>query len=141
MIGELRRAITTGEVKIEWNLDFGRVQRAVDQAAFRNFGHAAASIRKDAQASIETSPEPSEPGTPPHTRRRKHLQRAIRFAADKEGGVVGPVYSVVGEAGAAHEHGETFRGDEFAERSYMGPALERALPRFASDWRGSVVDV
>lgn len=138
MLTALRRAITTGEFKVELNLDFGRVSRAVDKAAFRSFSHAAASIRKDAAASIETSFEPSEPGRPPHTRRRNRLRRAIQYRATKEGAVIGTAFSAIGEAGAAHEHGETFHGDEFAERQFMQPALERALPRIPGDWRGAV---
>jgi indolepyruvate ferredoxin oxidoreductase beta subunit len=39
---------------------------AAKTAEFRNLGHAAASIRKDAVASIKTSDEPSPPGEPPH---------------------------------------------------------------------------
>ena len=33
-----------------------KVKDAADKAAFRNFGHAAAAIRKDAVASIEVAP-------------------------------------------------------------------------------------
>lgn len=117
------------------------LEEAADKAAFRNFGHAAASIRKDAASTIERSREPSEPGQPPHTRRGQ-LPRAIRYAVDELGGdvgaVVGPRASLVGESGAAHEIGGEYKGTEFPERPFMGPALERALPRFAEQWRGSI---
>ena len=118
----------------------GNVEKAADKAAFRNFGHAAASISKSAKQSIETSPEPSAPGQPPHTRKGGPIRRAIRYAADKEGAVIGPMASVVGEAAAAHEKGGEFRGQRFPERPFMLPALERAIPRFAADWTGSVVE-
>jgi hypothetical protein len=116
-----------------------RVKAAADRAAFRNLGHAAASLRKAAIESIETSDEPSAPGQPPHTR-SGHLPRAIRFDVDraKQEAVIGPQASVVGESGAAHELGEEFHGQDFPERPYMFPALEDNLDRFASDWAGSI---
>lgn len=115
-----------------------RIQQAADKASFRNFGHAAATIRKDAAGSIEQSPGSSEPGTPPHTHKRKFLSRAIRFAYDKDGAVIGPRFSVVGEAGEAHEFGGEFQGDIFEERAFMGPSLERNEDRFAAEWEGSI---
>ena len=114
-----------------------RVKGAADKAVFRNFGHAAASIRKDAVASIEVSPDPSTPGSPPHTRRRL-LPRALRFDVDKQGAVIGPMASVAGEVGHTHEFGGPYKGEDYPERSYMLPALERALPRFAGQWHGSI---
>ncbi len=117
------------------------MQKAADKAAFRNFGHAAASIRKDAAASIKRSHKPSRRGQPPHTRRGKgnaQLKRSLRFAANKEGAIIGPRHSFVGESGAAHELGQTFRGQQFDERPFMGPALERAAKRMGSDWKGTI---
>lgn len=114
-----------------------RVKDAADKAAFRNFGHAAASIRKDAAASIEVSPEPSPRGTPPHTRRRL-LPRAMRYAVDKLGAVIGPMASVAGQVGSAHEFGGRYKGQDYPEREFMFPALERGVPRFAGQWRGSI---
>jgi hypothetical protein len=114
-----------------------RVKDAADKAAFRNFGHAAASIRKDAVASIEVSPDPSPPGSPPHTRRRL-LPRALRFDVDNKGAVIGPRASVAGQVGHTHEFGGSYKGEDYPERPYMLPALERALPRFAGQWQGSI---
>lgn len=116
-----------------------RVEKAADRAAFRNLGHAVASIRKTAQASMDRSAEPSPPGQPPHTRRGQ-MPRSITFDNDREReeAIVGPRYSVVGEAGAAHEFGEFFRGAKFDERSFMLPALNDNLDRFHSDWAGSI---
>jgi hypothetical protein len=114
-----------------------RVKAAADKAAFRSFSHAAASIRKDAVASIEVSPEPSPPGDPPHTRRRL-LPRAMRFAVDKQGAVIGPMASMAGQVGGTHEFGGQYKGEQYPERPFMFPALERGVPRFAGQWRGSI---
>lgn len=114
-----------------------RVVQESERAAFRNFSHAAARIRKDAAESIEKSDEPAPPGHPVHTR-RGHYKRALRFAASKEDAVIGPRASIVGEVGRAHEHGEEYKGDEFEERPVMGPALRRNLDRFAREWTGSI---
>lgn len=128
--------------------NFTRLIKAVEQAKFRNFGHAAARIRKDAAASILPSDQPSAPGTPPHTRNRVskktgkrlkgQLERAIVYAADKDGAVVGPRESVVGTSASAHELGGSYKGEQFPKRPFMGPALEKNLDRFASDWAGSI---
>lgn len=115
-----------------------RVTAAADKAAFKNFAHAAARISKDAKASIENAPGPSSPGSPPHTHRGSFLRRGIRFAADKQGAVIGPMASVVGEAGSAHEFGGEFKGNDFPERPFMGPALDQNLDRFAGEWAGSI---
>lgn len=116
-----------------------KVQTATERARFKNFSHAIARIRKDAVGSIEVSPEPSEPGTPPHTRRRQ-LKRAIRFANDKQAqeAIAGPLESMVGTSGEAHEKGGEFRGQQFEPRPFMVPALEKNLDRFAGDWAGSI---
>lgn len=116
---------------------FERLRNAASQAAFRNFGHAAASIRRDAQESIERSDDPSAPGAPPHTRRGL-LRRAIRYAASDRGAVIGPVASLVGESAAAHEFGEEFHDTTFPERPFMAPARARAIPRIGGEWRGSI---
>ena len=117
----------------------GKVAKAASDASFRNFGHAAASISKDAKNSIEKSTDASAPGSPPHSRRGL-LKRAIRFAADKEGAVIGPMFSQVGTSAEAHEFGSAYKGVDFPERPFMGPALERALPRFLGGWRGSITE-
>ena len=113
------------------------VAKAVDRAAFENFSHAAARIRKDEQQSIERSPVASPPGTPPHTRRRQ-LPNAIVYDATKEDAVIGPRYSVAGTSGQAHEFGGEYKGQLYPERSFALPALEQNTDRFAEEWRGSV---
>jgi hypothetical protein len=125
------------EVKTEDNSQ--RVVSATERATFRNLGHAAAAIRRDTVESIVVAEGPSPVGTPPHTRRRQ-LKRAIRFDQDRQAqeAVIGPLASLVGEAGRAHELGGEFRGQEFPERPFMAPALEKNLDRFAGDWAGSI---
>lgn len=130
-----------------------QLQNAVDKATFRNVAHAAASIRSTAIESIKDEPGPSEPGTPPHThkgtgtvktgkragqKRRGILQRAIAYSADKSTAVVGTMASFVGESGEAHEFGGDFKGDEYPERPFIGPALESNLPRFAESFGYSI---
>jgi phage gpG-like protein len=114
------------------------VHKAVDKAAFKNFNHAAASISKDVKSTLEKADGASEPGQPPHTHKGIYLRRAIRFASDKEGAVIGPMASVVDQAGAVHEFGGDYKGNDYPERPFMYPALQRALPRFAGQWRGSI---
>lgn len=128
-------------IQIETKVEMARVVKAVEKTAFRSFAHAAASIAKDAKASLEKAPEgePSEPGKPPHTHKGAYLRRAIRFASDKEGAVIGPMASVVGEElGPTHELGAPRGGVDFPERPFMVPALERAIPRFAGEWKGAL---
>jgi hypothetical protein len=120
-----------------------RTKRIIDRtnkAAFKNFAHAAARISKDAKESIVKSDEPSPEGTPPHTRaeRGHNLRGAIRFAATKEGAVIGPMASIIGEVGAAHEFGEVYKGQDFDIRAFMGPALEKNVDRLARDWYGTI---
>lgn len=129
---------------------FDRVLNAAEKAGFKNLGHAAASTRKTAIASIKEAPGASPPGTPPHTHTQKvtrrgktrlgHLPRAIAFHHDRKEmrAVVGPRESVVGTAGAAHEHGGDYKGEEYPKRPTIVPALTQNLDRFASDWAGSI---
>lgn len=118
---------------------FTRVKAASDEAAFKNFGHAAASIRKTAAGSIRRSKRAGAAGGPPTTRRGQ-LRRAFRFDVSQEDAIVGPRYSIVGAAGAAHEFGGEYRGDHFDRRPFMLPALLENLDRFAGEWAGSIGD-
>ena len=115
-----------------------RVAEAAQRATFRNLGHAAARISKDVKESLVTAEGPSEPGQPPHTHQGAYLRRAVRYAADKESAVIGPMASIVGEAGAAHEFGGEFHDQEFPERPFVAPALEKNEDRLAPDWQGSI---
>jgi len=126
-------------LSVKTEINMRKVTESVDRAAFTNLGHAAASIRKDVLESIERASGPSDPGTPPHTRRGQ-IERAIVYDYDRKemNAVVGPRFSIVGLAGAAHEFGGEFRGNEYPERAFMEPALERNIDRFAREWEGSI---
>jgi hypothetical protein len=115
------------------------VLKAEEKAAFENVGHAAASIRKDAIESIIKQEGASPAGTPPHTRRGQ-LQRAITFdySKDLQSALIGPRASLVGLSAVPEEFGGEYKGHEYPMRPFMLPALERAIPRFASSWAGSV---
>lgn len=120
-------------------VDTRPVLNAVSDAAFRNMPHAAASIRKTAIAIVERSPDPSPAGTPIHTRRGL-MDRAIQFFYDKEqqAAYIGPVASIADQVGAVHEFGGEYKGADYPERSFMGPALTANEKRFASEWEGSI---
>jgi phage gpG-like protein len=117
--------------------DVRKVREAADRAARRAFAKAAFRIGGVAIRSIKSSKLPSQPGDPPHTRKRK-LPRAISYFADALGAVVGPIASRAGDAGAAHEFGGEFRGQTYPARPFMGPALESQLDSFAGEFAGSI---
>ena len=116
-----------------------QVYKATDQAAYRNFFHAAASIRKTARASIRTRKTPRPPGSPVTTRRGGgYARRAVLYAADAEGAVIGFAASKIDQAMEAHEHGRERGGVRFPRRPTMQPALEQNLARFHREWRGAI---
>ena len=126
------------EVKTRIVDETAKVVKAAEKADFKNFSHAAASLRKTVIDSIEKADGPSAPGTPPHTHKRKFLSRSIAFDATKEGAVIGPRASIVGIVGTAHEFGGRYKGGSFARRPFMQPALMKSLSRFAGEWKGSI---
>lgn len=111
----------------------------VSARLFENIGHAAAVIARDAKNSIKTSDHASAAGKPPHTRNGR-LRSAIRFDANRstQVAIVGPIASLVGQSGAAHEFGGKYKGGDFDERPFMSKALERNLHRLAGQFTGSV---
>lgn len=115
-----------------------KVEQAEEKARFRNFGHAAAGVSRTAKLSIDQAAGPSRPGEPPHTHRRVFLRRAIRYAANKQGAVIGPMKSIVGLSAQAHEFGGRYKGVDYPARPFMRPALEKSAPRFAGSWRGTI---
>ena len=123
--------------KIEW--DTKPLKAAVKKANYRNLGHAAASLRKDAIKSIVQSGSPSRPGEPVHTRYGL-AKWALLYAVDKEAeeAVVGFSAHKVDEAMAAHELGERHKGTDYPARPTIGPALGRNASRLAESWGGSI---
>jgi hypothetical protein len=126
------------DVKVEPR--FQVVQQAADDAQFRTLRRAGFAISKSAKASIIKSPDAAPPGEPPTTRGkgRHNLRGAIFVDASADDVIIGPRHTYVGDSGEAHEFGKSRKGDDFAERSFMGPALEENVPRFAQDWRGEI---
>jgi len=126
-------------VKCKTEFNHHRIQKAADDATYRSLGHAAASVRKIARASIERAEGASAPGTPPHTHRRgRSIRTAILFAAEWDRAVVGTSFAILGEAGSPHERGGVFRGRTYDPRPFMAPALVEAAPRMPSHWANSV---
>jgi hypothetical protein len=127
-------------VKLAVEISPQALLKAIERAQFENLGHAAARISKDSKASLERAEGPSRPGTPPHTHRGAFIRRAVRFDHDRrtKTAVIGPRASVVGEVAAAHEFGGEYKDAEFPIRAFMGPALDKNIGRFASDWQGSI---
>jgi len=118
-----------------------KVENAADKAAYRNFFHAAASIRKDARASIKRSKKKSQPGEPIRTRRGRGgglAKRSVLYRADRDGAVIGFASSKIDQAMQTHEHGGVRGGVRFPARPTMAPALQRNLARFHREWRGAI---
>lgn len=87
----------------------GDVRRAMRRAAFKNLGHAGASLRLAAQRLIKTRQNASEAGSPPHTRRGA-LRNSILYAVEGDHTVViGPAAHLISDVARAHEHGGTQR--------------------------------
>jgi hypothetical protein len=116
-----------------------KIAMAVEKAAYRNVGHALASIMGDARRSIRRGKNSAAVGEPPRTRRGL-MRRAIRFqiAQNKKSGVAGPRASIAGTSAKPHEHGGTYKGVHYEQRPFMEPALKRATPRFAGSFAGSI---
>ena len=118
---------------------FNSLERKVKQANFENLGHAAATLRKVARQSIRRRKKPSQPGGPPHTQTGR-LKRSILYSVDRQrqSAIIGPAASIIGPAGAEHEHGGRWRKERFPRRPYMGPALMKIGPRLPRMWASSI---
>lgn len=121
------------KVKTEWHGE--KVKKKMDTTTFETLNQAAAMLRLVAKRSIKRSKKESQPGQPPHTKTNR-LPRSILFHVDRRRqiAVIGPSRDKIGLAGAAHEHGEVFRGDAYPARPYMAPALDKIAPRLPSMW-------
>lgn len=128
------------DFKVEVKDTSNAVLRAEERAKQKVIRMTAARVRKSARASIIKRPpgEPSPPGTPPHTHRGQFMRRAIFYRADRDVGVVGPVASIVGDVGNVHEFGGTRGDNQYDERPFMFPALEKQIAGFASAWSGAI---
>lgn len=113
----------------------GALVRRKDRADRRFLFKAGAAVRTRARRKIRRSKKASSPGRPPRTRRGQ-LRRAIFFGVEleKKTVVIGPAYSRVGEAGKAHEHGGLYRGGDFPQRPFMGPAQQETQEKLPDIW-------
>ena len=119
---------------------FDKVAKSRDRAQFENFRHAGHRISMDAKSLIVKRVTSSPAGMPPHTRGYggHNLRGAIRYAAHRQGVIIGPRYSFVGVVGVAHEFGGSFRGQQYKPRPFMFPALVHNLDRIAIGWQHSI---
>ena len=127
------------EMKVQTRMDVQKVLRSVKRANIESLGHAGAALRLTARRSIRRSPNPSAPGTPPHTRRGL-LRRAIMYAVDKyrQLVVIGPAYGMVGLSATPHEFGGKYKREHYNKRPFMGPALDKTKDRLPRHWAGSI---
>lgn len=116
-----------------------KVARKAKRASIESLSHAGGAIRLAAVRSIRKRKGPAPAGQPPHTHTRR-LPRAIKYAVEKrrQAVVIGPDVESLGTAGKAHEHGGRYRGQRYAKRPFMGPALEKTKDRLPKLWAGSV---
>ena len=115
------------EAKLQLRLE--RIAKAAARARAGNLRSVGYLVGNVAKRLIQKSSSKSQPGQPPTTRKGL-LRRAIRYelASDKMSVVIGPTYSLVGTAGEAHEFGRRYKGADYPERPFMGPALQEVLP-------------
>lgn len=126
----------------------GDVLKAIRRAglfALRRLGFL---IRQTAQAEIKFERGPSDPGSPPHSHRKLYRAKGKRRSTKEkfstrdltksgmlpgsilydierhpDAVVVGPSFAIVGESASPHEHGGEYKGQDYPERPFMGPAL------------------
>lgn len=115
------------------------VRAKAQQGSIKSLGHAGAAIRLQAKHSIRKKKGPSPAGQPPHTHTRR-LPRAIKYAVEKERGVVviGTDIASLGTAGKAHELGGKYKRQRYPRRPFMRPALEKTKNRLPRMWANSV---
>jgi phage gpG-like protein len=116
-----------------------RIRDAAKKGSFRSLNHAAAAIRLTARRSIRRNKKASSAGQPPHTRKGQ-LKRSLRYVVekDKSRALIGPVHTVVGRSGMAHEFGGKYKKQKYPKREFMGPALEKNKHRLSNFWQDSV---
>jgi hypothetical protein len=132
--------------------DRQKVERAADKAKREVLSKAGAFIRQTARTSIRKRKGVSPPGNPPYSHTGL-LRRFILFGYDRstDSVVVGPArISKPGDAPHALEFGGTTEMEQrrrgrrvrvkarIRKRPYMGPAMEKELPKFPTLWRNSI---
>lgn len=126
-------------MKCEVEFDEDGLATRIARASRDILRRAGAYVRRVAQRKVVTSPKPSAPGQPPHSRRGL-LKRAILFGLGNgdRSVLVGPGFSFVGESASAHEFGGKYRKERYPKRQLMGPALKESAPHIAKMWDNAV---
>ncbi len=140
-------------VNIRMFFDTAKVRRAVDKAARATLSKAGAFVRMAARSSIRKRKRISAPGQPPSSHAGL-LRRLIFFGYDagSKSVVIGPMRlnQKIGAAPEALEHGGTStvvegrrgkrrkRRIRVKPRPFMGPALQKELPKLPKLWAKSV---
>jgi hypothetical protein len=140
-------------VSLDMFFDTDRVKRAADTATRKVLSKAGAFIRTAAKSSIRKRKAISAPGQPPSSHTGL-LKRFIFFGydADRKTVVVGPMRlnQKIGAAPEALEHGGAStvvtgrrnrrrkRRIHIKPRPFMGPAMQKELPKFQGLWAQSV---
>jgi hypothetical protein len=150
---------TVGFNKKQFFFDRQIVIGAVGRASAKNLSKAGSFVRRSARSSLRRRKKVSPPGQPPsvHTQDRVATLKNIWFVFDpaQRSVVVGPLKlngsrlegSNRQTVPSLHELGGTAvvggrrkrkRRAKYASRPFMGPAMERELPKFAGLWANSV---
>lgn len=150
---------TVGFNKKQFFFDRQIVIDAVGRASAKNLSQAGSFIRRSARSSLRRRKKVSPPGQPPsvHTQDRVATLKNIWFVFDpaQRSVVVGPLKlngsrlegSNRQTVPSLHELGGTAvvggrrkrkRRAKYAPRPFMGPAMERELPKFVGLWANSV---
>ena len=125
-------------MKCEVEFDEDGLVARIARASRDILRRAGAYVRRVAQRKVVTSPKPSQPGSPPHSRKGL-LKRAILFGSDGDKSVlVGPGFNFVGPSMFAHEFGGKYRRERYPKRPLMGPALKESAPHVAKMWKDAV---
>ena len=133
---------------------------AVGQANAKNLSRAGSFIRRAARSSLRKRKRVSQPGQPPsvHTQDRVATLKNIWFVFDRRrtSVIVGPLrlggstlrgsnrstvpelHELGGSAVIERRWTKRRRRARYAPRPFMGPAMERELPKFERLWANSV---
>ena len=150
---------TVGFDKKQFFFDRQIVIDAVGRAGAKNLSKAGSFIRRSARSSLRRRKKVAPPGEPPsvHSQDRVATLKNIWFVFDpgQRSVVIGPLKlngsklqgSNRATVPSLHELGGTAvaggrrkrkRRAKYARRPFMGPAMERELPKFAGLWANSV---
>lgn len=140
-------------VSVDMFFDTDRIKRAASAATRRNLSKAGAFVRTAARSSIRKRKAISAPGQPPSSHTGL-LRKFIFFGYDaaRKTVVVGPMRlnQKIGAAPEALEHGgpstvvsgrrnrRRKRRIRIKARAFMGPAMQKELPKFHGLWANSV---